>query len=90
MCMPNVIGQMLAGRRLERVEPNCEHALAVARMVERHVATAKMLAETDDQGMAFTAAEFVADPLTPGGGRHMGSLLLEWPLPRGAAAHRPR
>lgn len=88
--MPNVIGQMLAGRRLERVEPNCEHALAVARMVERHVATAKMLAETDDQGMAFTAAEFVADPLTPGGGRHMGSLLLEWPLPRGAAAHRPR
>ncbi|GHD04032.1 HEPN domain-containing protein [Zhihengliuella salsuginis] len=54
--MSDVIEQMLANRRLERVEPNLEHALAVVQTAERHVSTAKMLAETDDQGMAFTAA----------------------------------
>lgn len=56
MFVPDVIEQMLTGRRLERVEPNLEHALAVVQMAERHVATAKVLAETEDQGMAFTAA----------------------------------
>lgn len=56
MCMPDVIEQMLASRRLDRVDPNLEHALAVVQMAERHVATAKVLATMDDQSMAFTAA----------------------------------
>ena len=56
MCVPDVIEQMVASRRLERVERNLEHALAVVQTAERHVATAKVLAETEDQGMAFTAA----------------------------------
>jgi hypothetical protein len=54
--MPDVIDQMLASRRLERVDPNPEHALAVVQVAERHVVTAKALATMDDQGMAFTAA----------------------------------
>lgn len=54
--MPDAIEQMLANRRLERVVSNLQHALAVVRTAERHVTTAKMLAETDDEGMAFTAA----------------------------------
>lgn len=56
MCVSDLIEQMLASRRLERIEPHPEHAFAVVEMAERHVATAKVLAGTDDQGMAFTAA----------------------------------
>ncbi|WP_156759342.1 HEPN domain-containing protein [Microbacterium karelineae] len=54
--MPDVIEQMLTSRRLERIEPNVEHSLAVVQMAERHVATAKVLEATEDHGMAFTAA----------------------------------
>ncbi|MCP2253110.1 HEPN domain-containing protein [Prauserella aidingensis] len=53
--MSDVVEQMVANRRLERVDPNVEHALAVVQTAERHLTTARMLAETDDQGMAFTA-----------------------------------
>lgn len=54
--MPDVIEQMLSSRRLERVEPNAAHASAVVQTAERHVATAEVLADTEDQSMAFTAA----------------------------------
>lgn len=47
---------MLVNRRLERVESNREHALAVVMTSERHIRTAKLLADTDDHAMAFTAA----------------------------------
>lgn len=53
--MSDVVEQMVANRRLERVDPNIEHARAVVQTAERHLSTARMLAETDDQGMAFTA-----------------------------------
>lgn len=54
--MPQVIEQMLANRRVERVAVNLSHANIVIRMAEQHVQTAGVLAETDDQAMAFTAA----------------------------------
>lgn len=54
--MPDVIAQMLANRRLERVAVNRDHALGVLDMAERHVRTAEVLAGTDDHAMAFTAA----------------------------------
>ncbi len=54
--MPEVIEQMVASRRLERVEPNPAHALAVVQTAKRHIITARVLAGTDDPGMAFTAA----------------------------------
>lgn len=54
--VPDLIEQMLANRRLERVEPNFEHALAVVQTAERHISTAKVVTDTEDQAMAFTAA----------------------------------
>lgn len=54
--MPDVIAEMLAKRRLERVAVNRDHALSVIEMAERHVRTAALLASTDDHAMAFTAA----------------------------------
>lgn len=56
MSMPDVIAQMLASRRLERVAVNRDHATGVMDMAQRHVRTAEALAGTDDQAMAFTAA----------------------------------
>ncbi|MDO5629230.1 MAG: HEPN domain-containing protein [Mobilicoccus sp.] len=53
---PRPITGMLRGRRLERVTPGGEHARAVIAQAERHVETARILATTDDQAMAFTAA----------------------------------
>lgn len=54
--MPDVIGDMVANRRLERVAVNRRHAMGVIEMAERHVRTAMVLAHTDDHAMAFTAA----------------------------------
>lgn len=54
--MPDVIGHMIANRRLERVAVNRDHALSVMGMAERHIRTAMVLAHTDDHAMAFTAA----------------------------------
>ncbi|WP_432791418.1 hypothetical protein QYM46_07445 [Brevibacterium sp. K11IcPPYGO002] len=54
--MTDIVDQMLANRRLERVEMSREHALAVVDSSERHARTAELFADTDDQAMAFTAA----------------------------------
>lgn len=54
--MSDVIAQMLASRRLERVAVNRDHAIAVIEMAQRHVRTAEVLAGSDDHAMAFTAA----------------------------------
>lgn len=54
--MPDVIEQMVSNRRLERVAPNPEHARTAVETAQRHIATAKVLANTDDVAMAFTAA----------------------------------
>ncbi|MGV9768412.1 HEPN domain-containing protein [Microbacterium sp. NPDC003461] len=54
--MADAIAAMIAGRRLERVAVNHEHAVSVIAMSERHIDTAAALAETDDHAMAFTAA----------------------------------
>ncbi|GGH38615.1 HEPN domain-containing protein [Microbacterium album] len=54
--MADVVAAMIAGRRLERVAVNHEHAVSVLAMAERHVDTAAALADTDDHAMAFTAA----------------------------------
>lgn len=53
---PEVIGEMLQRRRLERVAVNPEHARRVLHAAEQHVRTAQVIAATDDQAMAFTAA----------------------------------
>lgn len=50
------IQRMLQGRRLEAVEPDQRHALAMLTTAEQHIKTAHMIATTDDQVMAFTAA----------------------------------
>ncbi|OMH23028.1 hypothetical protein BKD30_14220 [Tersicoccus phoenicis] len=54
--MADVIEQMVANRRLDRVAVNRDHALSVIGMAELHVRTATVLANTDDHAMAFTAA----------------------------------
>lgn len=54
--MGDVIADMLANRRLEKVTVNRAHAVSVIDMAERHVRTAMVLARTDDHAMAFTAA----------------------------------
>lgn len=54
--MADVIADMLASRRLERVAVNSEHALSVVTVAERHLRSAEALAATDDHAMAFTAA----------------------------------
>lgn len=54
--MPETIEQMIQNRRLERVPPNRAHALRVIHAAEQHVQTARLLARTEDQAMAFTAA----------------------------------
>lgn len=54
--MPDVIKQMLGDRRLERIAVNRDHAEGLISMARRHVRTAEVLAETDDQAMAFIAA----------------------------------
>src|SRR5690606_21787885 len=56
MSMPDLIEQLVKSGRLERVEENIAHAIAVVRTAERHIATARVRAGTDDLGMAFTAA----------------------------------
>ncbi len=53
---PDVIGEMLQRRRLERVVVNPEHARRLLRAAEQHVGTARVIAATDDHAMAFTAA----------------------------------
>ncbi|WP_169747640.1 HEPN domain-containing protein [Demequina iriomotensis] len=47
---------MLASGRLERVAINTDHARSVITTAQRHLVTARILAETDDVAMAFTAA----------------------------------
>ncbi len=54
--LPGEIDRMLASRQLERVAVNVEHARAVIVTALRHVETAKVLADTADLAMAFTAA----------------------------------
>lgn len=54
--MPEVIEHMVANRRLERVAVNRDHAVGMIRMAEQHLGTAKVLANTEDHAMAFTAA----------------------------------
>ena len=54
--MDERIEQMIALRQLERVSPNPGHAATVLETASRHLRTARMLAETDDHAMAFTAA----------------------------------
>ncbi|OCG75509.1 HEPN domain-containing protein [Microbacterium sediminis] len=56
MSAADAIAAMIAGRRLERVAVNHEHAASVIAMAERHLDTAVTLAGTDDHAMAFTAA----------------------------------
>lgn len=54
--MPDVIGGMIASKRLERVAVNRDHALNVIGMAEQHIRTASVVADTEDHAMAFTAA----------------------------------
>ena len=54
--MPDAVEKLIAQRRLEHVQANPEHARDVLLTAERHIVTASVLAETDDQAMAFTAA----------------------------------
>lgn len=54
--MSSVIEDMLANRRLERVQPNGAHAHYVIRMAQQHLETARLLAQAADLSMAFTAA----------------------------------
>lgn len=54
--LPDVVERMLANHRLERVTVNVDHALSVISVAERHVRTARVIAETDDHAMTFTAA----------------------------------
>lgn len=71
---PPVIERMLANRRVERVAVNPGQTSGVIRMAEQHVRTARALAGTDDQAMAFTAAfdaarkALTAIPAQGGGG----------------------
>lgn len=53
--MPDEIGRMLASRRLEKVAANAGHAMSVLATAQRHLETARILADTDDVAMAFTA-----------------------------------
>lgn len=52
---PEAIEQMIRARRLESVAVNPGHAREVLRMASQHLQTARVLAETADQAMAFTA-----------------------------------
>jgi len=54
--LPDEIDGMLASRQLERVAVNVGHAKAVIVTAQRHLETAKVLANTADVAMAFTAA----------------------------------
>lgn len=54
--MSDVIARMLANRRLEKVAVNRDYAVTVIEMAKQHVRTAEVLADSDDQAMAFTAA----------------------------------
>ena len=54
--MSELVRRMVASRKLERVSPNREHARDVVAVARQHVRTAALLAQTDDQAMAFTAA----------------------------------
>ncbi|WP_349827860.1 HEPN domain-containing protein [Brevibacterium litoralis] len=54
--MAESIARMLDTRRLERVAVNVDHAKTVIDTAKKHIATARVLAGTDDPGMAFTAA----------------------------------
>lgn len=54
--VPDVIIRLLAANRLQRVAVNVDHAIGVIEVAERHVETARLLADTSDQAMAFTAA----------------------------------
>lgn len=58
--MSDVIARMLANRRLERVAVNRDYAVTVIEMAKQHVRTAEALAGSDDQAMAFTAADDTA------------------------------
>ena len=50
------IEQMIRQRQLERVSPNPGHAANVLETASRHLQNARLLAQTDDHAMAFTAA----------------------------------
>lgn len=54
--MSELIRRMVASRKLEQVTPNRDHARSVLAVAERHVHTATLLARTEDQAMAFSAA----------------------------------
>lgn len=54
--MPDLIDEMIRGRKLERVPRNSPHALRVLLTAHQHLETAQILAGTEDQAMAFTAA----------------------------------
>lgn len=51
-----VIEALIAERRLEAVDANRPHAEAMLDQARSHLASAEILAATDDQVMAFTAA----------------------------------
>lgn len=53
--VPDEIARMLASRRLEKVAANADHATSVLATAQRHLETARILADTDDVAMAFTA-----------------------------------
>jgi uncharacterized protein (UPF0332 family) len=53
--LPDEVDRMLAARQLERVVVNVGHANAVIVTAQRHLETAKLLADTADVAMAFTA-----------------------------------
>ena len=54
--LPDEIDRMVASRQLERVAENVAHAQAVIVTAPRHLDTAKVLADSPDVAMAFTAA----------------------------------
>lgn len=53
--MPDEVARMLASRRLEQVAANAAHATSVLATAQRHLETARILANTADVAMAFTA-----------------------------------
>ncbi|GAA2004152.1 HEPN domain-containing protein [Brevibacterium samyangense] len=54
--MTDTIAEMLANRRLERVARNADQAETMITTAEKHLRTARMIAEIEDHAMAFTAA----------------------------------
>lgn len=53
---PEPLQLMLNNRRLERIPANPQHVNSLIDTADRHFHTARLLTETDDTAMAFTAA----------------------------------